>query len=166
MDVVILTMKFDIQNKLDLIRSTQVIKENTSMYIIIDKSKKYESMRESLEKVNLRSNRIGGSIPNSTRSLILLTSFLLRSKRFRIIERLRCEKLSWWINDPSYNWNEVSIGNVVMLHLIFLGWTSFDELLRYNLFLVMLNKTCVWGSRSRPGCHSTPELRLFSSDWI
>ena len=94
MDVVILTMKFDIQNKLDLIRSTQVIKENTSMYIIIDKSKKYESMRESLEKVNLRSNRIGWSIPNSTRSLILLTSFLLRSKRFRIIERLRCEKLS------------------------------------------------------------------------
>ena len=113
MDVVLLTMKFDIQNKLDLIRSTQVIKENNSMYIIIDKSKKYESMRESLEKVNLRSNRIGGSIPNSTGSLILLTSFLLRSKRFRMLERLRCEELSGWINNNS------KTETVVMLHLIF-----------------------------------------------
>ena len=101
MDVVILTMKFDIQNKLDLIRSTQVIKENSSKYIIIDKSKKYEGMRESLEKVNLRSNRIGVTIPNSTGSLILLTSFLLRSKRFRMLKRLRCEELSGWINDQS-----------------------------------------------------------------
>ena len=30
---------------------------------------------ESLEKVNLRNNRIGGTIPNSIGSLILLTSF-------------------------------------------------------------------------------------------
>ena len=113
MDVVLLTMKFDIQNKLDLIRSTQVIKENTSKYIIIDKSKKYESMRKSLEKVNLRCNRIGMTIPNSTGSLILLTSFLLRSKRFRILERLRCEELSGWINNNS------KTETVVMLHLIF-----------------------------------------------
>ena len=113
MDVVLLTIKFDIQNKLDLIRSTQVIKENTSKYIIIDKSKKYESMRKSLEKVNLRSNRIGMTIPNSTGSLILLTSFLLRSKRFRILERLRCEELSGWINNNS------KTETVVMLHLIF-----------------------------------------------
>ena len=32
-------------------------------------------LRESLEKVNLRNNRIGGTIPNSIGSLILLTSF-------------------------------------------------------------------------------------------
>ena len=113
MDVVLLTIKFDIQNKLDLIRSTQVIKEYTSKYIIIDKSKKYQSMRESLEKVNLRCNPIGGCIPNSTGSLILLTSFLLRSKRFRILERLRCEELSGWINNNS------KTETVVMLHLIF-----------------------------------------------
>jgi len=32
-------------------------------------------LSESLEKVNLRNNRIGGTIPNSVGSLILLTSF-------------------------------------------------------------------------------------------
>ena len=34
-----------------------------------------ELLGESLEKVNLRNNRIGGTIPNSIGGLILLTSF-------------------------------------------------------------------------------------------